>query len=207
MTSRTLRRLLIVAAVGQNHQRLTQIAGLLHLFHGHLQAVEQRRPPEWFHSLDMAQDIVRSGGERHRQFGPVRDLYQEEFVPRIRRLKERLRGGRRAVHLAAHTAAAIVNQSNGRGCVIQREMRNGLRNAVFGNPKVGARKVGDDGSHRVGNVCGYEDESRIDANIGSAWRVARGGFRADRGQDRMGAFLKREAGGAEKKNHGGSRPE
>src|SRR5438552_4293896 len=82
----------IVAPIGNDDDRLAEIAGVLHLHGSHMDGIQQRSPSERAGPHDAAEELVGILRERNGQPRTLVELDQEEFVLWIRGLEESRRG-------------------------------------------------------------------------------------------------------------------
>src|ERR1035437_1197065 len=102
----------IVSAVGKNEDRLARIARLLHMLHGHVDAVEQRGPALGLRKGQAILNLFGIGRQADHQLRAVVKTNQEKLVFRIRRFEELRHGLARFHQLAAHAAAGIENDAH-----------------------------------------------------------------------------------------------
>src|ERR1022692_4568233 len=116
----------VVAAVGDDQDRLARVPGLLHFMQPQVDGVQQGGHTFGLAETEAALDVPGAVGEGLHQIGRIVELHQVELVFGIgglQKLGDRVAG---LGELLAHAAVTIEQNANGKGGVFAGKLRNDL---------------------------------------------------------------------------------
>ena len=168
---------MIIAAIGNDQQRLLRILRLPHLAHAHVDRIQQRRALLRHGEDQLALNVVHRTGEIVHHLGLVGERDHEEFVLRIGSLEKLDHRIFRAVHFAAHASAGIEDHSQRHRRVLARERLDLLFCTAFEKLEVVLVQPGHQTVHRICNR--HRHQHQIDRHFqGTRTRIQRCGNHA-----------------------------
>src|ERR1017187_3165633 len=155
----------VVAAVGDDQNRLARVPCLLHFMQAQVDGVQQGGHAFGLAETEAALDVPRAVGESLCQFGCVVELYQVELVFGIGGLQELGDGLAGLGELLAHTAGTIEQNTNGKGGVFARKLGNELLLLVLEDFEILLFKAGDKAVQGIGNGDRNENQINIRTDV------------------------------------------
>ena len=156
----------VIAAVGDQQERLARVLGLFHFVHRHVDRVEQRGSSFGLGEGELVLDLLQIARERLNQAGGIVELHQEKFVLGIRQFEKLCDCLPGFVELVAHAAAAIEDHAHGERCVLAGKLRDVLRKFVLRQFEVLLLESRYKTVQRVGDGNGDQHQRAVHADIG-----------------------------------------
>src|ERR1039458_9311216 len=155
----------VVAAVGDDQDRLARVPGLLHFMQPQVDGVQQGGHTFGLAETEAALDVPGAVGEGLHQIGRIVELHQVELVFGIgglQKLGDRVAG---LGELLAHAAGTIEQNANRKGGVFARKLRDDLLLLVLKDLEILLFEAGDKAVQGIGNGDGNEDQVDIRTDV------------------------------------------
>src|SRR5450755_427860 len=155
----------VVAAVGDDQQRLAGVLGLLHMMQGQIHGVEQRGLALRLGEGKTVLDFLEAGCKFDRQVGAVAEFHQEKLIVGISRLEELSHRLARFFQFVSHAAAAIENDADRQGSVFTRELHNLLLGFILEETEIFLFQACDEPVQRIGDGDRNQHQRGVHANV------------------------------------------
>src|ERR1039457_4152904 len=152
----------VVAAIGDDQNRLAPVPGLFHFMQAQVDGVQQGGHAFGLAETEAALDLPGAVGEGLHQIGRIVELYQVELVFGIGGLQELGDCLAEFCQLLGHAAGTIEQNANRKVCVFARKLRDDLLLLVLKDLEILLFEAGDKAVQGIRNGDGNEDQVDID---------------------------------------------
>src|SRR5438270_3491783 len=141
----------VIAAIGDNQQRLPFILRLLQLVHAQINRVDQRRPVLRLQHHHPRLNIVHIRRVVHNHRRPVVEPHHEKLILRIRCPQKFAQSLARPLELRVHAPAQVEDDPNGHRSIFRRKTLDHLSDIVVVNLKIFLLEASYQPVHRIGH--------------------------------------------------------
>ncbi|SPE33113.1 hypothetical protein SBA6_240013 [Candidatus Sulfopaludibacter sp. SbA6] len=173
----------VIAAIGDDEQRLAVFLRLLDLVQREHDGIEQRGAAFRLGEGELVLDLLDAARQGHHQLRLVVEFHQEKLVVRVGGLEKCRRSLARTAQFGSHAAADIEDQAHGDGFVVHGEVGDGLFHLVVEDLEMLFLEAGYGMVGRIAYRYRNQHQVGIDAQVGLGLLLNDGG-RLRTGQDR-----------------------